>query len=213
VATAFALIAIPHDTRRRPRIQPRCCTPLSHVTAKPNVTAPSAAALTLREVVSAAATRGVVLEDASTGPLMQLRARDAVTGANAGVISGVLLPGGRLHIESYKAARRDGKGGLLRLSPGMLLFIAAVAYGGQRGCTGVYGLAIDDAPDQHRRLVRYLKRFGGIEVRKVGETWKDIPDRLLYGGRGTIIRGDVESMRQRSSNMIRRTEVITQPLL
>jgi hypothetical protein len=204
-AVAFALTAFPKQSSRRLRFQPIC-------RASAGRAAP-AAALTLPQIVSAAASRGVLMEDASAGPLLQLRARDARTGAAVGEISGALLPGGRLHIESYKAVRRDGKGGLLRLSPGMMLFMAAVAFGGQRGCKDVYGLAIDDAPDQHRRLVRYLKRFGGVEVCKVGDAWTDIPRRILYGGRGTIIRGDIQMMRDRSSGMIRRTQVITQPLL
>jgi hypothetical protein len=87
----------------------------------------------------------------------------------------------------------------------MLLFIAAIAAGAERGCTDVYGLAIDDDPTQHRRLVRYLERFGGVRVRRVGDSLRDIPDRLLYGGRGTIVRGNIADMLARAEGMIERT--------
>jgi hypothetical protein len=172
-------------------------------------------------VCAAAAQRGLVLRDATAGPLVRFDAAWAASGAAAGAISGAALPGGRLHIESYRAVRRgrrggggsggggddeaEGGGALLHLSPGMLLFAAAIAAGAQKGCRSVYGLAIDDAPEQHARLVRYLQRFGGVPVRRVGDAFRDIPDRVLYGGKGTIIRGDIPRMLARAADMIQRT--------
>lgn len=161
--------------------------------------------LTPQQVCAAAARRGIVMEDTSTGPFIQFRAAWAGDGGHAGAISGAMLPGRRLHIESYRAAARVSNGPLLRLSPGMLLFIAAIAKAHQRGCSAVYGLAIDDDPQQHERLVRYLEHFGGEKVRFVGESIRDIPDRLVYGGRGTIIRGDISAMLARGGHMIART--------
>jgi hypothetical protein len=170
-------------------------------------------------VCAAAAQRGLVLMDATAGPLVRFDAAWAASGAAAGAISGAALPGGRLHIESYRAVARgrrggggsggdddaEGGGALLHLSPGMLLFAAAIAAGAQKGCRSVYGLAIDDAPEQHARLVRYLQRFGGVPVRRVGDAFRDIPDRVLYGGKGTIIRGDIPCMLARAAHMIQRT--------
>lgn len=162
------------------------------------------------KIAAAVAQRGYRLQDASIGPLLKLdiyRDEDLY----AGSISGAMLPSRRLHIESYKAARRDPQGGLLGVSPGMMLFIAALAYGYHRGARHVYGLAINDAPDQHRRLVKYLKRFGGVEVQRVTESLSDVPARMFYGGLGTVFKGDVEEMLLRGRGMLERTSRSRQP--
>jgi hypothetical protein len=171
--------------------------------------------LTVSAVCAAAAQRGLVLTDATAGPLVRFDAAWAASGETAGAISGATLPGGRLHIESYRAVARRGRrgagndaaggGALLHLSPGMLLFAAAIAAGAQKGCRAVYGLAIDDAPEQHARLVRYLQRFGGVPMRRVGDAFRDIPDRVLYGGKGTVICGDIPAMLAKAADMIQRT--------
>lgn len=158
----------------------------------------------------AAAQRGISIANSGAGPFLKLDARSE-DGSNAGFVTAVLLPGRRVHIESYKARPRTAGGALLRLSPGMLLFIAAIALGFERGCDKVYGLAIDDGPQQHARLVAYLRRFGGEPIRRVGESKiSDIPDRLLYGGRGTIICGDVKNMLDRAEGMMSRTSTSVQ---
>lgn len=133
------------------------------------------------------------------------------TGEQIGALTAALLPGGRVHIESYKALARSPDGALLKLSPGMFLFIASIALGSDRGCKEVYGLAINDEPRQHARLVAYLKRFGGEAVRRVNED--SILDRLVYGGRGMIIRGSIPEMLGRAEGMIKRTTPIVAPLL
>lgn len=184
--------------------------------------------LQFSDVAIACAERGIVLTNRSAGPFVSLNATWSSTAEQAGWISGAILPGKRLHIESYKAApatrysaatanrpAEDAEapdaivqrkyGSLLRLSPGMLLFIAAIAIGAEKGCNAVYGLAIDDEKEQHRRLVRYLRRFGGEKVRRVGDSLRDVPDRLFYGGCGTIIRGDIGKMLSRATLMIERT--------
>jgi hypothetical protein len=171
------------------------------------------ARLTFSDVQAAAAERGVIIANSGAGPFLNLRAT-RTNGKAAGVLTAALLPGRRVHIESYKARARTPDGALLHLSPGMFLFIAAIAFGSERGYDEVYGLAIDDEPQQHARLVAYLKRFGGAAVRRVGGSkLRDIPDRLLYGGRGTIIRGDIPKMLNRAEGMISRTRKIVEPLL
>lgn len=169
---------------------------------------------TVSSVAAAAARRGFHLKDDSLGPLlnMSLYRKDAEP-AYAGSITGAVLPNSRLHIEAYKAAPRARSGGLLDVSPGMMLFIAALAFGQQNGAKGVYGLAINDAPDQHRRLLRYLKRFGGREVQRVTGSLADVPARMFYGGIGTVIRGDIDQMLTRGQGMLERTTPIIAPLL
>ncbi len=123
-------------------------------------------------------------------------------------ITAVILPTGWLHIESYKAKAKED-GGLLSVTPGMLVFMFALAFGANRGCKEVYGLAIRDESQQHARLKRYLKRFGGKEVRRITENVHCIPDRLLYGGLGMIIKGDINDMLTRAAAMLSR--VVSRP--
>lgn len=150
-----------------------------------------------------AESQGYVLENRSVGPLLNLELRVPETRSRLGYITGALLPN-RLHIESYKASPRQGAGGLLMISPGMLLFIAALARASEAGLSNVYGLAIEDSPGQHRSLTRYLIRFGGEKVMRVTDELRYVPARMFYGGFGTVIRGDVEEMLERGLLMLQR---------
>jgi len=53
-------------------------------------------------------------------------------------------------------------------------------------------LAIDDEPHQHKRLVRFFQRAGFSVIRYVGDDWKDIPDRVIWGGCGTLMDCDIK---------------------
>ena len=56
---------------------------------------------------------------------------------------------------------------------------------------------------QHRRLVRYYRYFGFKTVRNVGDdVFRDVPDRLVWGGVGTRMDGDVLQMLTRWSPVI-----------
>ncbi len=54
-------------------------------------------------------------------------------------------------------------------------------------------LAIDDEPYQHKRLVRFFQRAGFRIIRYVGDDWKDIPDRVIWGGCGTLMDCDIHT--------------------
>lgn len=158
--------------------------------------------LTVDEVVKVAEGQGFSVQKYMSGPVLKLdlfQEQDILTA----FITGCKLPNGRLHIESYKAMKKEN-GALLSVTPGMLVFMGALAFGYAQGCKEVYGLAIRDENRQHRRLRRYLKRFGGVEVKQVTSRVTDIPERLLYGGQGTIIKGNIECMLKRSQQMLRR---------
>eukprot|EP00543_Licmophora_paradoxa_P000033 CAMPEP_0202449254 /NCGR_PEP_ID=MMETSP1360-20130828/8000_1 /ASSEMBLY_ACC=CAM_ASM_000848 /TAXON_ID=515479 /ORGANISM="Licmophora paradoxa, Strain CCMP2313" /LENGTH=125 /DNA_ID=CAMNT_0049067119 /DNA_START=401 /DNA_END=775 /DNA_ORIENTATION=+ len=58
-------------------------------------------------------------------------------------------------------------------------------------------LAIDDAPEQHRKLVQYYKRAGFQIIKYVGDGFQDIPDRMVWGGCGTLMREDIDTLLQR----------------
>lgn len=158
---------------------------------------------------------GYVLHDQSIGLIIRVRLDETNTGTPAATLTGVILPGARFHVESFRSAIPTTTTGLVEnpsdnnktlqsVTPGMCVFIAALALAAERRAKAVYGLAIDDAPEQHRRLVKYLARFGGSKVRRVDDSVKSVPDRMVYGGFGTIIRGDVESMLDRGRAMIER---------
>ena len=61
----------------------------------------------------------------------------------------------------------------------------------EKGCTIAEFLAIDDEDFQHKRLVRYYRRVGFQVVKYVGEEVQDIPDRLVWGGCGTLMKEDI----------------------
>lgn len=150
--------------------------------------------------------RGYRLQDESLGPLLKLTLhRNQDGGKFIGDVTGAVFPNGKLHIETFRAKSLERQGGVFDVYPGMMLFIAALAFGSDRGTTNVYGLAINDSPEQHIRLVKYLKRFGGVEVAKVTDSIRDVPARMFYGGFGTIIRGDVQSMLARGKRLLERS--------
>mmetsp|Transcript_19907 Transcript_19907/g.37428 ORF Transcript_19907/g.37428 Transcript_19907/m.37428 type:complete len:114 (-) Transcript_19907:180-521(-) len=75
-----------------------------------------------------------------------------------------------------------------------------------RGLDKVQFLAIFDSEFQHRNLVRYYKFIGCKPVRVVGEELSsDYPARLLYGGIGTLMEGEVETSLRRWAKRFRKT--------
>lgn len=52
-------------------------------------------------------------------------------------------------------------------------------------------LAIRDNEPQHRRLVRYFKRLGFIPLRELGAGPFDLAPRLVWGGSGLLMQGEV----------------------
>lgn len=165
--------------------------------------------LTLENIIQAASNYQIELRNKSLGPFIRFETHSKDTGTNLGYINGYILFN-RLTIEAYKtyphsqtSTTTSHTNGLVRVTPGIVLFLAAVAIGGASGCENVYGLAIRDAGEQHRRLVMYLMRWGGEKVGKVGNRVGDIGWRLIYGGEGTIIRADVCEMLERGRRLLK----------
>jgi len=131
-----------------------------------------------------------------------------------GYIEGFIRPAGKvLHadkMEIFKSAlfsaRRENDsftGGGTYLGPGLLIAFVCLLHGIENGCQTIEFLAIDDAEFQHKRLIRYYKTAGFEEVRYVGEELKDIPDRLVWGGCGTLMMNDIEQVLQKWTRIIR----------
>ena len=66
-------------------------------------------------------------------------------------------------------------------------------------------LAIRDDPRQHRRLVRYFERLGFMPLRDLGAGPLDLALRLVWGGTGLLMRGELVEVLRRS---VRRLEWI-----
>ena len=59
-------------------------------------------------------------------------------------------------------------------------------------------LAIRDDDRQHRRLVRYFQRRGFASDRELGAALWDLPLRLIWGGAGLLMSGEIETVLERS---------------
>ena len=133
-----------------------------------------------------------------------------------GYVEGFLRPGGTiLHADKMEigksashslARRRNGGGGGTFLGPGLLLAYVCFLHGRECGCKHAEFLAIDDAEFQHQRLIRYYKMMGFREVRYVGEELKDIPDRLVWGGCGTLMTENIDDILTKWTRIIRRSD-------
>jgi len=86
---------------------------------------------------------------------------------------------------------------------GLLMGYQCLLYGKSKGCTRAEFLAIDDAPKQHRRLVKYYQRVGFQVVKYVGDDWNNVPDRLVWGGCGTLMTEDIDVLLEKWSKLIR----------
>ena len=121
-----------------------------------------------------------------------------------GYVEGFLRPGGKiLHYDKMEIwkkavdrARRENpegyKNGGNMFGVGLLLAYLCLLHGKENGCTEAEFLAIDDEEYQHKRLVRYYRNMGFKVIRYVGEDIRDIPDRLVWGGCGTLMSEKVD---------------------
>jgi len=167
----------------------------------------SFATVTSDEIVAYAATQGTILSISTMGPLFRGVARASHDESIIlGYCNGAFRPTGNiLHGDSIqvfkpslqKAAATNSNfrfGGGTVFGVGLLLGCLCLRHGLDNGCKVVEFLAIDDEDHQHARLVRHYKRLGLNVVRYVGEDIRDIPDRLVWGGCGTLMNGDIASI-------------------
>jgi len=80
---------------------------------------------------------------------------------------------------------------------GLLLGLLCIRHGMNNGCRKVEFLAIDDGDRQHVILVRHYRRLGLRVVRYVGDGLLDVPDRMVWGGRGTLMEGGAEDLMEK----------------
>ncbi|KAK9904887.1 hypothetical protein WJX75_004873 [Coccomyxa subellipsoidea] len=171
--------------------------------------------LTLDEVQSIAARRGLYLNARTLGPLYRIVIRDRdEEGPVLAVSSGFTVPAmGLMHCDSLQIFTRgvrgsEGerlRGGVLGL--GLLMGGAVFSFGHSVGCTKAEILAIKDDDAWHKRLVRYYSYFGFERVRAVGDNGlRDLPDLLVWGGVGMRMDADIEELLRRWTVAIRRSD-------
>jgi len=95
------------------------------------------------------------------------------------------LPAG-LQLDTMRVQGKDTQG------VGALIWAATFAWALEATpCRSARLLAIRDNDQQHRRLVRYFRQLGFEPVREVGAAVMDLPLRLVWGGAGLLMRGDI----------------------
>jgi hypothetical protein len=102
----------------------------------------------------------------------------------------------------------------INIGLGRLMGYRCLLYAKEQGSsrTKVEFLAINDEEYQHRRLIKYYRYAGFDIVKYVGEDISSIPDRLIWGGRGTLMKQNINilmikwtklfQLMQRKSNKI-----------
>ncbi|GAB5369622.1 hypothetical protein AAMO2058_001421100 [Amorphochlora amoebiformis] len=135
-----------------------------------------------------------------------------LSGQTLGYISGWIAPdsllGDRMEVRKYTrwSSSLSKSKSVVEAEIGLLMAYATCKLAKERGLDKVQFLAIYDSEFQHKKLLRYYRFIGCKPVRQVGEeATADIPLRLLYGGVGTLMEGDVNISLARWANRFRTT--------
>lgn len=159
--------------------------------------------VTFEEVQKVASLRGLNISLKTLGPLYRIVCRAAEDETKIfAVTNGFVAPPFKLvhcdTLQVFTRGLRGSEGERIRggvLGVGLLLGGATFSYALSCGCTKAEILAINDDDSWHERLLRYYSYFGFKRVRSVGDNGlRDIPDLLVWGGVGTRMDADVESM-------------------
>ena len=70
-------------------------------------------------------------------------------------------------------------------------------------------LAIYDSEGYSKKLVRYFKRIGFTFIKEVGSSPSDLFLRLIWGGAGTLMRGDCLKILQKLEEKLLKEEIFT----
>jgi hypothetical protein len=169
----------------------------------------------MEELEGYAAQTGVVLTWSTLGPGYRAVARAAHNESLVlGYVEGFIRPSGQiLHLDKMEIfqpmiqrARSEQAGALdfggIGFGLGMLMGYRCLLHGEEKGCSVAEFLAIDDEAFQHKRLVRYYQQAGFRIVKYVGDDFKDIPDRLIWGGCGTLMRENMDILLSKWSRLL-----------
>jgi len=169
------------------------------------------------EIMEYAKNEQVILSFTTLGPGFRAIARPAHnTTQILGYCSGFIRPSGKiLHLDEMQVFKKaltiareenpEFRGGGTVFGVGLLLGSLCFRHGIDNGCEIGEFLAIDDGESQHTRLVRHYKRLGLSYVRYVGEDILNVPDRLIWGGCGTLMNANLVKLLGRWSYIFSRT--------
>jgi hypothetical protein len=187
---------------------------------------------TVEQLETLSAQTGVELSFTTLGPGYRAVARAAHNKELVlGYVEGFIRPGGKiLHLDKMEVfqpvlkrakketgtATEDVSGGEdynntpfllfdfggISFGVGLMMGYRCLLHAVENGCTTAEFLAIDDDDFIHKRLVRYYRRVGFQVVKYVGEDIKDIPDRLVWGGVGTLMREQIPILTQKWSDTL-----------
>jgi hypothetical protein len=160
---------------------------------------------TIEEITNFATRNGISLTFTTRGPGYRCVGVDATNPTTIlGYVEGFIRPSRTiLHADKMEIFIKGGGGTFL--GPGLLIAYVCFLHGKDCGCTTAEFLAIDDAEYQHTRLVRYYKMMGFREVRYVGEEINHIPDRLVWGGCGTLMTEEIDIILKKWTRIIRKS--------
>lgn len=181
------------------------------------------------EIIKYAESVGVALSLSTLGPGYRAVARASHDPKQIlGYCEGFIRPAGKiLHVDKLevwkKALERAKKENPVGFQNGgqvfgvsLLLGYITMLHGKENNCSIAEFLAIDDEDFQHKRLVRFFKRAGFVKIRYVGDDIRNIPDRLIWGGCGTLMNCNIESILKRWTVVLfhtsgrRETELVTE---
>jgi len=178
-------------------------------------TAPAGGYYSLDEIEAAARSAGFTITMTNMGPLYRAILRIAPKpgeegkGKAIGYTNGALVPpllrqdtmqisfvntGNPNSMTKEKRVSVEERGFTSNSVYGLSLLLGAYAmrYAYDRGCRRAELLAIKDNEKQEKVLRRHYRRLGFREVREVTDDIFCVPDRLLWGGIGTLMEVDVE---------------------
>jgi hypothetical protein len=200
---AFSLIerhpeASAHQIRRR--------SLESNMVLKPEDISTSTTGWSIQQLEDYVETVNVTLTWSTLGPGYRVVARAAHNESLIlGYVEGFVRPSGQiLHLDKMeifqpmvKQARQELPENALNFGGvsfglGLVMGYRCLLHGQLQGCSVAEFLAIDDEAFQHRRLVRYYQQVGFRIVKYVGDDFKDIPDRMVWGGCGTLMRENLD---------------------
>ena len=190
----------------------------------------------LSEVEEVAARLGCRLAVSSIGPAykvellwasdvaQQMIGGDASRPDLLGSSEGFTQPTGVVHLENIQLRRFTGywrrswsrryeaTPKLKRRHLGLLVSVGVAAWIKEQDpfqCQRMQLLAIFDEEKQHATLVRYYRRLGFKEMRDVGDDFRGVADRMVWGGVGTLMEGSVDDFLRKWGDAVRSMEPAT----
>lgn len=157
--------------------------------------------------------QGIILSLTTLGPGYRAICRaqhntSLILGYVEGFTRGNILHMDKMEVYEPLVARARAENPQIQKGPwlgvGLLLAYLCLLHGQASNCQQAEFLAIDDADFQHKRLVRLYKVTGFEVVKYVGDDLQDIPDRLIWGGCGTLMKQQIPVLLRNWSKLFRK---------